>query len=435
MELSNLFQAYIKKNEKTDNKKLPDIQNRQNTPKADSLFSSEPAAGGDDGLSVSLGNNNNGYSVLNSSAKKTNGLTPEQIAGTLIRDIYADDDGFLELPTTGKYIKNHIRQINKDNVSEVLISYKEKTGKDEESLISAIFSEKGLSPEERAEMVRHTENALLEQYESKGVYVNDVRKMLKKEIFYQEDRIGPMNAELIDKLNDKLEDRLMGKKYLSRETKPADGKVNEVIYQGNTGDCWLLAPVNSIAKSPKGQEILNKSLKVNPDGSVTVSLQGVKKSYTFSKAELEGSTELSTGDMDVRALEKAVERYMMENKHNDINGNRAINAYKILLGKSRVDLGGWDEIWDMHVGISDSYRKKIQDPNTICNAAIHDNDDYLGGGTTNDGVELHANHMYSVVRADNKYVYLINPWDSGKEIRMTFEEFKKTFNSFADVTL
>ncbi|MBQ4114144.1 hypothetical protein IJD34_01930 [bacterium] len=152
-----------------------------------------------------------------------------------------------------------------------------------------------------------------------------------------------------------------------------------------------------------------------------------------------GSTELATGDTDVRALEKAVERYMIEEKHDDINGDRRITAYKILLGESHLDLGGWDEIWDIVVGISDSYRKKIQDPNTICTAAVHDT---LGKKqdsdivcTTSGGTQIYKNHAYSVVRADDKYVYLINPWNSGNEIRMTFEEFKNTFNSFTDVTL
>jgi len=357
------------------------------------------------------------------------------IATQLYDDIYATTA--VGTPTTGKNIKEHVKKINKDNVQEVLESYTKKTGKDKESLISAILNEKGLSAKDRAEMVMHIENALLDKYESMGVYVADIRQSLKKEIEYQRDRMGSMDTSLIDKLNQKLEDRLNSNKYphSTHDTKPADGKVNEVTYQGNTGDCWLLASINAIAKSPKGREILNKSLKVNPDGSVTVHLQGVNKTYTFSKAELEGSTELSTGDMDVRALEKAVERYMMEEEHDDINGNRSIIAYQVLLGKSKMDLRGLDDLWDRKIGISESYREKINDPNTICTASIQGKFPDDVAFTTKDGEKIYAGHAYSVVRADDKYVYLINPWNSGQEVRLTFEEFKKHFTRFTDVKL
>lgn len=374
------------------------------------------------------------------SAKSTlraGGSNAASIAQSLYDDIYAKNSW--GVPTTGKHIKEHVSQINKNNVMEVMSKYYKKTSKPKQTLISAIFHEVGLSASDRAAMVRHIENCLLDAYAAKGIYVDDMRSAINKEINYQKSAFGLMDASLLIKINNKLSDRLEAKQWGKQKLKPADGTINQVSYQGHTGDCWLIASINSIARSPKGKKILDDSIKVNADGSVSVHLKGVNKTYTFSKKELRESRELATGDLDVRALEKAVEKYMMEECHDDIDGNRSITAYKILLGKSHLDLHGYDDMWDRTVGISDSYKKKINDPNTICTASVSQrNDDDSGNNvvyTTSDGVKIYANHAYSVVRADSKYVYLINPWDGGKEIRMSFKNFAKIFTRFTDVTI
>ena len=55
--------------------------------------------------------------------------------------------------------------------------------------------------------------------------------------------------------------------------------------------------------------------------------------------------------------------------------------------------------------------------------------------TTPEGTEIFSNHAYSVVRCDDKYVYLINPWNNQKEIRMGFKDFKNTFDYYYNIRL
>jgi uncharacterized protein YvpB len=48
---------------------------------------------------------------------------------------------------------------------------------------------------------------------------------------------------------------------------------------------------------------------------------------------------------------------------------------------------------------------------------------------------LTTNHAYAVLRADSEYVYLINPWKSDSEIKITREQFKEFFNYYNQMEL
>ena len=155
------------------------------------------------------------------------------------------------------------------------------------------------------------------------------------------DKIGFANADYLNTFVEQLKNRIKaGSRKNTSITKP-NGKIDEDFKQGNTGDCWLLASIKAISSRPKGLRILNDSIKVNNDGSVTVTLKGVNKTYTISKEELESNIQLSRGDGDIRALEIAVNKYFEEKRglgdQLDINGNRMFVAYYILTGQGDFD--------------------------------------------------------------------------------------------------
>ena len=227
----------------------------------------------------------------------------------------------------------------------------------------------------------------------------------------------------------KLHNRSLWEEYEpSHELKMPNGKIDEISYQGDTGDCWLLASINALAKSVKGLELLNNSIKVNKDNSVTVTLRGVNKKYTFSLKELMDSNELSTGDLDVRALEKAVEKYVMQEKHDDIVGDPMNVAYEILVGNEK-NIWKWEFVKDM----SDEYIDIINNPDIIVTASTKTTINKKNKST--EGETLVANHAYTVVKADKNYVYLINPWDSGNLIKLAYKDFIDTFENFYDMSL
>ena len=120
----------------------------------------------------------------------------------------------------------------------------------------------------------------------------------------------------------------------------ADGKIDDFT-QGSIGDCWLLSVINGLKRHPKGKEILEKSLSVDKDNNITVTLQGPKKQYTFTKEQLDSTLNkqnyyYSTGDRDVLAIEMAVEKFKTETAQK--SSNRVTNMYNYYIPPTQEDM-------------------------------------------------------------------------------------------------
>ena len=104
--------------------------------------------------------------------------------------------------------------------------------------------------------------------------------------------------------------------FKKMQASKADGKIDNFI-QGNIGDCWLLSTINGLKKSEKGRKLLEKSLKIDDDNNITVTLQGPKKTYKITGEEMDSimkdrNYHYSIGDKDVVAIEIAFERFRQE---------------------------------------------------------------------------------------------------------------------------
>ena len=220
-------------------------------------------------------------------------------------------------------------------------------------------------------------------------------------------------------------------KEIDSEYRP-NGKIDGDFWQGNTGDCWLIAGIKAIAETPKGLEILNDSLKVDENGNVTVTLKGVGKSYVITKEELAGNNQFSNGDADVRAIEIAMDRYFQEERgvrgSVDLDGNVSWVAFELLTGK-----GGRGRFSDglgrlLENEFSDSQINNFNKPNHVAVVSAHGKDNVSYQIPNGETQLLCVGHAYAVKGSDDKNVYLIDPHDTSKVIAVPRELFKSFFD-------
>ncbi len=290
------------------------------------------------------------------------------------------------LPTTGKDIEKHIKQITPLNVVEILENYNENCG---ETLLDAINGEWGLNKSVKQRLIQH---------------LNDC---LKKSVFWQ------------------------GYK--------GNTKIDEFMNQTTNGDCWFLGTIAAIACNPKGLEILNKTIKETSDGDYIVKFKGCNKSYKVTPIEIfsMGYSMGSWNERDLITLEVAAKKH-----YNilGIDGGTTAEAMDLLLG-TKDKWKNYARVFRSTHDNEEELKRLIKDPNTIVTTStspktkVNKDKEYAE--------DIISRHAYAVIDIDDSYVYLKNPWHADelteirdkRTIKIPINEFLNIFENVQYVTL
>ena len=228
--------------------------------------------------------------------------------------------------------------------------------------------------------------------------------------------------------------------------KSKDGKIGTSM-QGSTGNCWALSGVNALSYTKAGQEIIKNSLEYKEDGTL-VHLDGAGDYFVSNKAltQAKGSLFYSKGDDDVKIFELAIEQalndiangnlILSENSPSYLENSNEVQASKG--GKSSAT-GGFtaEAIYYITGKTSESYSKDNMTEALDKAAADGGQNIVLSGGvinkvTTTDvngkKVTLVGPHAYAVKEVKDGIVTVINPWNSGKEIKLDYSTFTNSFD-------
>ena len=137
---------------------------------------------------------------------------------------------------------------------------------------------------------------------------------------------------------------------------------------------------------------------------------------------------MSGGDGDIRALELAIDRYQQEIAYSDdsrsgfdINGNSVDYIYKLFFNETE-NISGYSKEMAKDFNNSNKYYSLGSSIFEI------DNYDIVKGALVDENdvpVDFVLAHAYAIVKSDDKYVYLINPWESSQTLRITHEKLSE----------
>ena len=219
--------------------------------------------------------------------------------------------------------------------------------------------------------------------------------------------------------------------------KAFNGGVADIkLGQHNIGDCYLLANLYALSRSPKGQKIIENMVHVDDSGNYIVKLYSNLKPIIISPEQLDGQSVNGknkicvSGDLGIRAIERAYGR--MVNRFEDTG--RTLHM--------EIDDGGYPDIALRKLTGIESRTFKPKNSNIqqkLYEISSKGLDNYVLTCTTPNGRfngfvdkerRFHERHAYGVKNIDqySRTIEIVNPHNTMFSKIITWDEFAKHFD-------
>ena len=303
---------------------------------------------------------------------------------------------------------------------------------------------KGISSKEVLDLYAMLAGFKIESNSPLAKTIQDKNKTAKNGIFKMPSAERGPDGNFYLGVDDKLfgtEKEYDWKKEEKERFEKADGKIGN-FKQGSGGDCWLLSRL-----AAKDDGIIKKE----KDGSFTVTLNNPDKREETHKIKVTkddfsdiSNRNLSSGDPDAKIVEIATKKLFESLKINNgsIRENSSAMAFGMLSKKPSSDLLAITASKDPTLAENKQLQEhEINDLENqlkeICStskaiAAIttspHNDVSFTGNHSVNTD-KLIEGHAYTLVKTDptHKSVTIKNPYDTSKNLTISYAEFAENF--------
>ena len=326
---------------------------------------------------------------------------------------------------------NTLREYLPDFLCSKIADYKIKSVTPYQGLLQAIDQTKELSPNRKKELINHIVQTAMEDKTDYAI------KSAKKDLANHPTDYHKVEVDIY-RLQNTKEGDMRNPELKSRSvTKDSEGFLGTTRKQGQTGDCWLIAAINSVIAKPEMLKKLNELVTYDKNtGNYTVTLKGSNEKYTITADEIANTPNLSTGSKKLKAVEIAMDKHIKNNAYRDknlqvwvdndfefvtnvdINGNWSTIAWKNLFGAGNLDI---------QIQQPDILKEDFNKPDRLYALSLNGKEDVYGMATSqkDKNYRIVARHAYSIIGSDKENVYLLNPWDSSDKITVSRENLKK----------
>ena len=219
--------------------------------------------------------------------------------------------------------------------------------------------------------------------------------------------------------------------------KAFNGGVADIkLGQHNIGDCYLLANIYALSRSPKGQQILENMVSVDNDGNYIVKLYSSNNPIVIRPEQLDGQSVNGTnkvcvsGDLGIRAIERAYGRMV----NNFANTGRTLYM--------QIDDGGYPDVALKKLTGIDSKSYNIKRTNIhskLFEISTNGLDNYVLTCSTPRGKfngyvdyqrRFNGQHAYGIKNIDpyTQTIEIINPHNTMFSKTITWNEFSELFD-------